>query len=97
MKFIFMDKTKKYLDKKSIDSLVIDVVDIKTCWIKPCFPSVLPGKPDKNHEKFTVHQVDGITIYANKSIPFNSSTIPIKIRRFFHMHEIYVDAVDLTH
>lgn len=31
MKFIFMDKTKKYLDKKSIDSLVIDVVDIKTC------------------------------------------------------------------
>ncbi|SNS48513.1 hypothetical protein SAMN05446037_101149 [Anaerovirgula multivorans] len=31
MKFVLTEKVKKYLEKKSIDSLVIDTVDLKNC------------------------------------------------------------------
>lgn len=51
----------------------------------------------KEPEKFNSHEVDGVTIYLNKSIKFNRETVKLDVRRYLFTHEIFIEGVDIAY
>lgn len=96
MNLVLSDKLKQYLGKKNTRILTVDQVDLKNCWLAPNLPSVMESLP-KEPEKFNKQEVDGITIYLNKSIKFNRETVKLDIRKYLFTKEIFIEGVDITY
>lgn len=69
MKIIISDKAKKIIEKKSNDkTITLDIYQPNNCWIQIQEPSVEMGKPKADEKHYEIIDIEGITVYCDKTI-----------------------------
>lgn len=82
-------KLKDYLCTKNIKEITIDYIQLKMCWVTPCLPSVLTGKPSLN-KSYILHEYENLYFYIDENLYTSIESLKLDLRKFILLNEIYV-------
>lgn len=92
MNILIDDDVRAYLGKKSCSSITVDSAAEMSCCIQVPLPLIVFGEPRKKQNEFSVHHIDGITVYLNKFLPYGE-TVRFLLRNYFIKKAVIVDGV----
>lgn len=94
MNITLTDKAKKYLEKKNMSTVTVDLF-VAGCCIEIGEPTVTIGKPKEKIEKFDKFEIDEYTIYLFKGADIKPRGLVINARKFLGMESLEVDGIKL--
>lgn len=94
MNITLNDKAKKYLEKKNMKIVTVDLY-VAGCCIEIGEPTVAAGEPVEDINKFDRFQADGYTVYLFKGADVKKNGLVINAKKFLGMESMNVSGLRL--
>lgn len=88
------DKAKKYLEKKNMGTVTVDLF-VAGCCIEIGEPTVTAGEPLEGMDKFDRFEIDGYTVYLFKGADVKNKGLVITAKKFLGMQSLEVTGLRL--